>query len=49
MIDTVPFMMKNMADFADNPNKCEKCSTVQYCMPEETRMLEREGKEEKEH
>lgn len=29
-------------DFADNPNKCEKCSTVQYCMPEETRMLERE-------
>lgn len=41
-IDRIP-------DFADNPNKCEKCSTVQYCMPEETRMLEREGKEEKEH
>jgi len=31
-------------DFAENPNKCEKCSTVQYCMPEETRILEREGK-----
>lgn len=34
-IDKIP-------DFAENPNKCEKCSTVQYCMPEETRMLERE-------
>jgi CRISPR-associated exonuclease Cas4 len=32
-IDKIP-------DFAENPNKCEKCSTVQYCMPEETRMLE---------
>lgn len=28
--------------FADNPNKCEKCSTVQYCLPEETKMLEKE-------
>lgn len=34
-IDKIP-------DFAENRNKCEKCSTVQYCMPEETRMLGRE-------
>lgn len=26
-------------DFADNPNKCKKCSTVQYCMPLETTIL----------
>lgn len=32
-IDKIP-------DFAENRNKCEKCSTVQYCMPEETEMLE---------
>lgn len=32
-IDRIP-------DFTENRNKCEKCSTVQYCMPEETRMLE---------
>lgn len=37
----------NIPDFADNPNKCEKCSTVQYCMPEETKMLEGEKKEMK--
>jgi CRISPR-associated exonuclease Cas4 len=30
----------NIPDFAENPNKCEKCSTVQYCMPLETKMLE---------
>lgn len=24
----------------DNPNKCEKCSTREYCMPEETAILE---------
>lgn len=24
----------------DNPNKCEKCSTRQYCMPMETALLE---------
>ena len=24
----------------DNPNKCEKCSTRQYCMPYETALLE---------
>jgi CRISPR-associated exonuclease Cas4 len=34
--------LDRIPDFADNPNKCEKCSTVQYCMPEETRMLEGE-------
>ncbi len=32
-IDRIP-------SFAANPNKCEKCSTVQYCMPEETKLLE---------
>jgi CRISPR-associated exonuclease Cas4 len=37
-IDKIP-------DFAENPNKCEKCSTVQYCMPEETKMLEGEKEE----
>jgi CRISPR-associated exonuclease Cas4 len=34
--------LDNIPDFVDNPNKCEKCSTVQYCLPEETKMLERE-------
>lgn len=29
----------------DNPNKCEKCSTRQYCMPRETAMLEPEKAE----
>lgn len=32
-IDSIP-------DFADNSNKCDNCSTVQYCMPVETKMLE---------
>ena len=32
-IDAIP-------DFADNPNKCNNCSAVQYCMPLETKMLE---------
>jgi CRISPR-associated exonuclease Cas4 len=32
--------LERIPDFAENPNKCEKCSTVQYCMPFETRMLE---------
>jgi len=32
--------LDKIPDFAANANKCEKCSTVQYCMPEETRMLE---------
>ena len=26
----------------DNPNKCEKCSTREYCMPKETAILEPE-------
>ena len=26
--------------FTDNPNKCEKCSTREYCMPAETAKLE---------
>ncbi|EMA56570.1 CRISPR-associated protein Cas4 [Halococcus thailandensis] len=29
----------------DNPNKCEKCSTRQYCMPKETALLEPEKAE----
>jgi CRISPR-associated exonuclease Cas4 len=33
--------LERIPDFAENSNKCEKCSTVQYCMPFETRMLER--------
>jgi len=32
--------LERIPDFAENSNKCEKCSTVQYCMPFETRMLE---------
>lgn len=28
--------------FTDNPNKCEKCSTREYCMPAETAKLEPE-------
>lgn len=32
--------LERIPDFAKNSNKCEKCSTVQYCMPFETRMLE---------
>ena len=35
--------LDKIPDFADNPKKCEKCSTVQYCLPEETRMLEKES------
>ena len=35
--------LDRIPDFADNPKKCEKCSTVQYCLPEETRMLEKES------
>lgn len=34
--------LDNIPDFVDNPNKCEKCSTVQYCLPEETKMLEKD-------
>ncbi|WP_367358161.1 CRISPR-associated protein Cas4 [Methanothrix sp.] len=34
--------LDNIPEFVDNPNKCEKCSTVQYCLPEETKMLEEE-------
>ena len=34
--------LDNIPDFIDNPNKCKKCSTVQYCLPEETKMLEKD-------
>lgn len=33
-LDTIP-------DFADNMNKCKKCSVIQYCMPFETKKLEK--------
>jgi len=35
--------LDKIPDFADNPKKCEKCSTAAYCLPEETRMLEKES------
>jgi CRISPR-associated exonuclease Cas4 len=35
--------LDRIPDFADNPKKCEKCSTVAYCLPEETRMLQEES------
>jgi CRISPR-associated exonuclease Cas4 len=39
--------LDRIPDFADNPKKCEKCSTAAYCLPEETRMLEGENAKEK--
>ena len=39
--------LDKIPDFAENPKKCEKCSTVQYCLPEETKMLEGEREKEK--
>jgi CRISPR-associated exonuclease Cas4 len=35
--------LDRIPDFADNPKKCEKCSTSAYCLPEETRMLQEES------
>jgi len=35
----------NIPPLTDNPNKCEKCSTRQYCMPYETAVLEPEKAE----
>lgn len=32
----------DVPDLTDNPNKCEKCSTQEYCMPTETATLEPE-------
>ena len=32
--------LDSIPDFASNPNKCKKCSVVQYCMPYETKLLE---------
>ena len=31
----------SIPDFADNPKKCKMCSTVQYCLPVETKLLEK--------
>ena len=33
---------EDIPPLVDNPNKCEKCSTRQYCMPHETAILEPE-------
>jgi CRISPR-associated exonuclease Cas4 len=33
---------KDVPPLTDNPNKCEKCSTREYCMPKETAILEPE-------
>lgn len=33
--------LDSIPGFADNPNKCEKCSVIHYCMPLETKMLEK--------
>jgi CRISPR-associated exonuclease Cas4 len=33
--------LDNIPDFADNLNKCKKCSVIQYCMPFETKILEK--------
>lgn len=38
--------LDKIPDFADNPKKCEKCSTAAYCLPEETRMLEESARKE---
>lgn len=42
--ETVDQMLSMTPDdpppFADNPNKCVKCSCREYCMPEESRMLD---------
>lgn len=35
--------LDRIPDFADNLKKCKKCSTVAYCLPEETRMLQEES------
>ncbi len=32
--------LESIPGFADNPNKCKKCSTSQYCLPLETKILE---------
>lgn len=34
--------VSNVPPLTDNPNKCKKCSTRRYCMPEETAILEPE-------
>ena len=37
--------VNDVPPLVDNPNKCEKCSTRQYCMPAETAILEPEKAE----
>ena len=37
---------QDIPPLVDNPNKCEKCSTRQYCMPRETAILEPEKAED---
>ncbi|MGB9929175.1 MAG: CRISPR-associated protein Cas4 [Methanosarcina sp.] len=33
--------LNNIPDFPGNLNKCKKCSVIQYCMPFETKILEK--------
>lgn len=32
--------LDSIPDFTDNPKKCTKCSTSQYCLPVESKLLE---------
>lgn len=42
-VEAMRFMsLDDVPPLTDNPNKCEKCSTREYCMPEETARLEPE-------
>jgi len=33
--------LNTIPDFAENQKKCDKCSVIQYCMPFETKILEK--------
>ena len=33
--------LDSIPDFTDNPKKCKNCSTSQYCLPVESKLLER--------
>lgn len=45
VLDTITAIQKmkldKIPDFAENLNKCKKCSVIQYCMPFETKILEK--------
>lgn len=43
IVDKIQSMsVENIPPLTDNPNKCEKCSAREYCMPQETAKLEPE-------